>query len=87
MVHAAVTIFFALAGAVLQVPILAALCACFYLGREFTQAEYRWIAAYAQGKRENMPCWGGFDLRIWNRKSLFDWLLPVLVAVLTRLAV
>ena len=34
--------------------------ALFYLGREHAQAEYRWIAQLGNGKRANMPWWGGF---------------------------
>lgn len=63
-----------LAGGVLMI--------AFYVGREFTQAEYRWIAAYGAGERANMPLLAGFDPRVWNAKSLSDFLLP-LVAVLS----
>lgn len=55
--------------------------AAFYVGREFTQAEYRWIDAYGLGKRANMPLLGGLDYRVWNLKSLLDFILPTLVAV------
>lgn len=54
----------------------------FFIGREITQAEYRWIAAYGHGRRANMPWWGGFDPAAWNLKSLTDMLLPALVTVL-----
>ncbi|EPZ0318086.1 hypothetical protein ACXIZJ_000177 [Citrobacter freundii] len=50
----------------------------FFLVREHTQAEYRWIAQFGAGKRANMPWWGGFDWRVWNLPSLLDWLVPVL---------
>jgi hypothetical protein len=47
------------------------------IAREITQAEYRWIKAYAQGQRANMPWWRGFDLRVWNHLDPWlDWLLP-----------
>ncbi|QIG28454.1 hypothetical protein [Leclercia adecarboxylata] len=49
-----------------------------FIAREHTQAEYRWIARYGAGKRANMPWWGGFDWRAWNLPSLLDWLVPVL---------
>lgn len=52
--------------------------ALFYLGREHTQAEYRWIAQFVAGKRANMPWWGGFSWRAWNLPSLLDWFVPVL---------
>ena len=50
-----------------------------FIAREHTQAEYRWIAQFGAGKRANMPWWGGFDWRVWNMPSLLDWLVPVLV--------
>lgn len=49
-----------------------------FIAREHTQAEYRWIAQFGAGKRANMPWWGGFDWRAWNLPSLLDWLVPVL---------
>lgn len=49
-----------------------------FIAREHTQAEYRWIAQFGAGKRANMPWWGGFDRRAWNLPSLLDWLVPVL---------
>ena len=49
-----------------------------FIAREHTQAEYRWIAQLGAGKRANMPWWGGFDWRAWNLPSLLDWLVPVL---------
>lgn len=52
-----------------------------YMGREHAQAEYRWIEQYGAYRRANMPWWGGFDPRVWNLKSVTDWLLPLLVAV------
>ena len=48
-----------------------------FLAREHTQAEYRWIAKFGNGKRINMPWWGGFDPRAWDRASLMDWMVPV----------
>lgn len=55
----------------------AAFGTAFFIGRETTQAEYRWIEKYGQGKRSNMPFWGGFDPRVWNTfKPWLDWLLP-----------
>lgn len=57
------------------------LAVAFYVGREFTQAEYRWIAAYASGERANMPALAGFDPRVWNFKSLSDVLLPLAIVL------
>ncbi|ELM7987118.1 hypothetical protein Q2Q12_004308 [Escherichia coli] len=55
-----------------------ALGCTWFIAREHTQAEYRWIAQFGAGKRANMPWWGGFDWRVWNMPSLLDWLVPVL---------
>lgn len=49
-----------------------------FIAREHTQAEYRWIVQFGKGKRSNMPWWGGFDWHAWNMPSLLDWLVPVL---------
>lgn len=46
MLHAVITLFFAVAGWLCHIPALAWLCATFYTGREHAQAEYRWIDAY-----------------------------------------
>ena len=59
----------------------------FYLGRELTQAEYRWISALGQGRRANMPWWGGFDFHVWNMKSATDALGPVLASLMLVAAV
>lgn len=48
-----------------------------FIAREHTQAEYRWIDKYGCGKRENMPWWGGFDFRVWNISSILDWIVPI----------
>ncbi|MGE6294201.1 hypothetical protein [Aeromonas media] len=58
-----------------------ALGCMWFLAREHTQAEYRWIAMFGHGKRANMPWWGGFDWRVWDMASLLDWLVPVLVCI------
>jgi hypothetical protein len=49
------------------------------ISREITQAEYRWIEQFGSGLRANMPWWGGFDLRVWQKLDPWlDWLLPCL---------
>ncbi|MNJ35688.1 hypothetical protein D3C77_304410 [compost metagenome] len=58
-----------------------ALGCLWFIAREHTQAEYRWIAMFGHGKRANMPWWGGFDWRVWDMASLLDWLVPVLVCI------
>lgn len=83
MIHAIITIF---AG----IPVLLQLAppdyllviAGFYLGREHAQAEYRYIEQFCDHKRANMPWWGGLSPKVWNAKSLTDWLLPAIVTAL-----
>jgi len=58
----------------------------FYTGREHAQAEYRWIERFGGGRRANMPWWGGFDRRVWNAKSVSDFALPIVFAVLIERA-
>lgn len=56
----------------------AALASAYFLGREVTQAEYRWIELYGHGLRANMPWWAPFDLRVWRRLDQWiDWIGPV----------
>lgn len=55
----------------------------FFISREYTQAEYRWIESYGQGKRANMPWWGPFDLRVWKKLDAWlDWILPCVVTII-----
>ena len=55
------------------------IAACiWWLAREHTQAEYRWIEKYGKGLRANMPQWGGFDYRVWNTASALDFIAPVI---------
>jgi hypothetical protein len=49
----------------------------FFVGREHAQAEYRVIEHFYEGKRANMPWYGGFEARGWDRKSLMDFVLPI----------
>ena len=59
-----------------------ALACSWWLAREHTQAEYRWIQAFAGGHRTGMPWWGGFDPRVWNWASGLDALVPALFCLL-----
>lgn len=56
------------------------LAAAFYVGREVTQAEYRYIQAHG-GKRADCPWYCGLFPSAWNLKSILDWSLPLLIAV------
>lgn len=53
----------------------------FFLGREHAQAEYRVIQKFYEGKRANMPWYGGFEPRGWNMKSMLDWILPTVLTI------
>jgi len=64
----------------------AAIASAFYVGRELTQAEYRWIEMFGQGRRTNMPWWGQFDPRVWRKADAWvDWIAPVLAVLLIAL--
>ena len=52
----------------------------FYLGREIAQAEYRYIQDNGN-KRNNCPWYCGFLSKSWNTKSILDWLLPLVIAL------
>ena len=49
----------------------------FFIGREHAQAEYRVIQKFYEGKRANMPWYGGFEPRGWDLKSILDFVLPI----------
>lgn len=77
--HAAIAVLIQVGIALLTDNWLAGGCAAafVFIGREHAQAEYRWIAAFGSGYRANMPAWGGFDPRVWNKLDPWlDWLLP-----------
>lgn len=59
-----------------------AMAALFYCGREHAQAEYRCIVTHYGNHRASAPWWCGFEPRAWDRKSVMDWLLPLLMALL-----
>ena len=64
-----------------------ALGCMWFVAREHTQAEYRWIAKLGSGKRSSMPWWGGFDPRAWDTASLMDWLVPVISCAVIYIAI
>jgi hypothetical protein len=53
----------------------------FFVGREYAQAEYRVIQKFYDGKRANMPWYGGFEPRGWDMKSMLDWILPTVLTM------
>ena len=61
----------------------AALASGYFIGREVAQAEYRWIEAFGEGLRANLPWWGAFDARLWGQaEQVADWLGPILATLL-----
>lgn len=58
----------------------------FFIGREHAQAEYHWIKQFGEGRRENMPWWGGFDPRAWTRDGLLDWGVPAVAVLVVAFA-
>jgi len=65
----------------------ALLAAGFYLGREYAQAEYRVIEKFYDGKRANMPWYGGFERRGWDVKSILDFVLPIVATTIVLIIV
>lgn len=59
--------------------------AAFYLGREFAQAEQRYIDTHG-GHRDRCPWWMGFSPSAWTLKGILDWLLPLGVAAVSWIA-
>ena len=59
----------------------------FFIGREHAQAEYRVIEHFYEGKRANMPWYGGFEIRVWNLKSILDFGLPIIVTTIALLII
>lgn len=58
----------------------------FFIARELTQAEYRWIESFGHGKRANLPWWGCFDLRVWKKSDCWlDWVVPTVAVIASAL--
>jgi hypothetical protein len=65
----------------------AAAACTWFVSREITQAEYRWIEQFGAGRRANMPWWGGLDARVWQHLDPWlDWIVPSLVVAAIALA-
>ena len=54
--------------------------AAFYLGREHSQAEYRYIETHGR-KRSLCPWWCGFAPEAWTAKGILDWICPLAVGL------
>ena len=60
----------------------AAAAIAWFVSREITQAEYRWIEHFGAGHRANMPWWGGLDPRVWQYADPWlDWIVPTVLVV------
>jgi len=57
----------------------------YFIGREYAQAEYRNIEQNYDGRRANMPYFGGLELRAWTLKGVLDFVLPSLAVILVAL--
>ena len=60
----------------------AALACGYFIGREFAQAEYRWIEQFGHGLRGSMPWWRAFDTRVWPKLDQWADLFGPLCATL-----
>ena len=82
MIHAAISLLFCLIVAATHGNSAALfLPGIWYAGREFAQAEYRYIAEFCGGKRANMPWYAPFTPEAWTVKGMLDWILPSLVCL------
>ena len=65
----------------------AAAASAWFISREITQAEYRWIERFGGGLRANMPWWGGLDPRVWQHLDPWvDWIAPSTVVIAIAIA-
>ena len=82
MIHSLITIAVCVVIALSGLPYwMCMMPAVWYMGREYSQAEYRYIEAYCYRKRENMPWYAPFLACSWTVKGMLDWILPLLVSV------
>lgn len=81
--HAAVAVLIQIVvGAITGQWFVGGLLGCiWFLAREHTQAEYRWIGFFGGGKRAHMPWYGGFDPRVWDMPSVLDFLAPLMACI------
>ena len=81
-IHSIVALAFVFIGFLCGHPMLAAVMISSYLiGREFAQAEYRWIEHYGEGVRENLSVLSIMDRRVWDVHSWFwNLILPIAIA-------
>lgn len=81
MIHGAIALVICAVMLLLHIPWVGMLLpALFYVGREVTQAEYRYIEAHG-GKRNKCPWYCGLKPIAWTTKSVLDVALPLIVSV------
>lgn len=92
IIHAAIAVAVQCAfGVYLGDWITGAVIGCtWFIAREHTQAEYRWIEKFGGGLRSSLRAKDAFDMRVWDIGSLLDFAVPVIactiVYVITMLA-
>ena len=59
----------------------AALACTWFVAREHTQAEYRWIAKFGGGLRSSLRAMGWIDKRVWDIGSVLDFAAPIAACV------
>lgn len=55
----------------------------FFIGREHSQAEDRWIYKFSIKGREGAPFYCGLDPRVWYKEydAILDWIIPSIVVI------
>lgn len=64
----------------------ATVASALFIGREQAQAEYRWIAWFGNGKRENLRWWNALSPSVWNTHNFF-WNLVLPIVAVTLIAI
>jgi hypothetical protein len=59
----------------------AALACTWFVAREHTQAEYRWIAKFGGGLRSSLRARDWIDKRVWDIGSVLDFAAPIAACV------
>ena len=81
MIHGLVTLAWCVLCAVLRLPWPFYFWpVAFYMGREFAQAEEKYMRA-RDLNRKKAPWWMGLHPSAWDLKSLSDWICPLVCAV------
>lgn len=83
MSHAGVAVLFMFVSFVLFGTVFygALVVSGFYVGREIAQAEYRYMSDNNLGRIDS-PWYSGFKPEAWNKKSVLDFMIPVIVSII-----